>query len=233
MRKALAALLGAAASYAGAQDPPPEIDPVRVEGTAPWGTIRRVMEPAYPQALKDAKAKVWVDVSGRVAFNGQLVDVIYTPGSEEAKAMVEPLGAVMRHWRFVTPQDRYCRPSDVVVKNRIWFDFDEERPKLSVTHQPGSPHASRSIKALDKPTPKYPRSMQVQGWQAYVFSRLTIDSEGKVIDAIATAYPREEKVDLSDFEKSTIQAARGWTFNPQPGSANRYACYEFVYRLKD
>ena len=44
---ALAFALGGGVASAAAQEEP-EIEPARLEGAAPWGTIRQVMEPPYP-----------------------------------------------------------------------------------------------------------------------------------------------------------------------------------------
>lgn len=224
------AVLALVPAMAQPVDPSPE--PARIEGSAPWGTIKRVVEPEYPQALIDSKAKGYVDISGRVTYYGALVDVIYTPGSEEAGLMVEPLRDVMKYWSFVPPMDHNCVPSGRVVKNRVSFEFDGEKPRLSVSHAVGEPRESPSVKAISRVNPTYPRSMQVNGWQAFVFSRVTIDPEGNVVDVVAEAFPREEGVDLTHFTIVTARALKRWTFNPDPGAkGNRFACYDVVYRL--
>ena len=224
----LVALLPAAAEEASLPDV------MRIEGTPPFGTIIRLAEPEYPQALRTAKAKVFLDVSGRVTYTGALADASYSPGSEEAKLMIAPLRAVMRHWVFLTPTDNNCHPTEQVVKNRVWFDFDGEVPKLSVTHVPLSAHNEPPIiKVVERKQPRYPRSMQQSGWQSYVYTKVRIAPDGSVSDVVATAYPRQPGIDLSDFEKEARLSMAKWTFNAMPEiGRDRNACYTLVFTLR-
>jgi len=225
---ATALLVPPAAAQEGASEP------MRVDGILPFGTIRRVMEPAYPTELKAAKAKVYLDVSGRVTFSGVLTDAIYAPGSDEAKLMVEPLRAVMQHWEFQTPTDNECQPTGDVVKNRVWFDFDDDRPRMSVTHVPIVAAKDRPIiKPLERKQPVYPRSMQQLQWQSYVFAKISIDPEGAVAKVVATAYPKQPGIDLTDFEREARKSLSQWKFNAAPELGRmRHGCFTLVFRLR-
>ena len=233
-QRLVAAACLAAASLAHASPEQVQPGPLRIEGMAPWGSITRLMEPDYPKEALASRAKYFVDISGRVSHVGTLEDVVYDPGSPEAAIMVGPLREVMKHWQFSTPMDDECQPSAVVVKNRIWFDFEAERPKLSVlvVHDEKGPE-KRTLKATRRVDPMYPYSMRRLGWQANVFVKVVIDAEGNVTTASATAYPKEAGVDLSAFEQSSVQALGKWQFPPVPDEKRvREACYTIFYRLK-
>jgi hypothetical protein len=223
------------ASTVPAQGAEPEIpELMRVEGSAPWGTIVRVAEPEYPPALVAAKAKdVYMDVSGRVTFDGVLVDAMLTPASDDAKQMVEPLRTALRYWRFATPMDSRCQPAGHVVKNRVWFDFDGERPKLSITHTPGAAKPAATVKTVHRVDPTYPREMQRNGWQSWVYTRLKIDSRGNVTEVVAEAYPKQDNIDLRPFTKAAIRALEQWKFEPDEGTPVRQACWQVFFRLRD
>lgn len=205
-----------------------------VEGSAPWGTITRVMEPLYPRELRESKARIFVDISGRVDYKGELLDVTYTPGSDDASLIVKSLRGVMHEWRFVPPKDGNCLPADVVIRNRVWFDFDEERPKLSITHVE-KPPVLESIKPVTRVDPVFPRQMQKEGREAWVFTKADIGADGSVKQVAARAYPVGEGVDLTPFVRESIRALSQWAFEPAAESAsgaNRSLCYEFVFRLR-
>jgi len=236
-----ALVAGVLLALAGEAAPPPkpaapeEPAPMRVEGTQPWGTITQVMEPKYPEALLAAKAKdVYVDISGWVAFYGELRDVVYAPGSEEARQMVEPLRAVMRSWRFVVPTNDRCQPTDAMVKNRIWFDFDGERPKISVTHSTAKDPMWRTLKTTKRVDPVFPRAMQVRGFDGWVFLRAKVDPAGKVVEVVTGIYPDQPGEDRRAFGTSVLRAFSQWEFEPTPGRAeDRFVCYEVNFRLRD
>lgn len=164
MRLLFAALLCLATWPASAQDKEPDIEPMRVEGSARWGTIKELREPEYPHALKDNKARMYLDISGIVSYSGELIQAELTPGSEDAKHMIEPMRFVLRRWwRFVTPTDRRCQPSGVPVKTRVWFDFSTHPPTLSTQTPDPVKQPSYTLTALSRVQPVSPR-MQIPIW---------------------------------------------------------------------
>lgn len=224
-----ASCLFPAVSWADEDDPAP----LRIEGTAPWGTVTRVMEPEYPREAIARKGKAFIDISGRVTYAGTLEDVVYTPGSPEAAILVEPLREAMKVWGFVVPTDNECQPSAVVVRNRVWFDFDGDRPKLSITRAVREKEAG-TLATVKREELLYPDSMLRMGWQANVFTKVSVDPAGNVVKVTATAYPKQRGVNLERFESAAIETMGEWKFAPAPGLArNRHACYEVRYRIKD
>jgi hypothetical protein len=226
-----AALLVLASNCAVAQAPDAGAEPMRVEGTARWGTITDLKEPYYPPSLTDSRAKVYVDISGRVLWSGELAEVEYTPGSEDAKAMIGPMRLVLPHWRFTPPRDHQCQPSGAPVKTRVSFDFATDPPTLS-TQTPDALKYSRTIRAVTRVALEFPLHMRNVGWQSHVYARLTIDPAGNVTDVLAIAYPKRPDADLTPFADATVNALRQWKFNPDAeGKGDRYGCWHIFYRL--
>lgn len=234
MRRAWVAGLGLALAMAGAaaQEPDPAGEPMRMEGAARWGTIKNLRDPEYPWALRDFRGRIYLDLSGIVSYSGELIQVEFTPGSEEAKQMIEPMRATLRrHWRFVTPTNRDCQPSGTPVKTRVWFDFSTDPPTLS-TQTPPETRRSRAIKVVSRVEPTYPNHLADRFWGSVVYSRVTIDPAGNVSDVLSVAYPKNESEDLSPFSDRTTEALRQWKFNPDPESkGDRSACWVVFYVL--
>lgn len=230
-RALAAALLVLASDPAVAQAPDAGTEPMRIEGTARWSTLANFKEPHYPPSLRDSRGKAHVDISGRVLWSGELAEVEYTPGSEDAKAMIGPMRLVLPHWRFVPPLDRQCQPSGAPVKTRVSFDFGTDPPTLS-TQTPDEVKYSRTIKAVTRVEPEFPLHMRNLGWQSHVYAWLTIDPAGNVTHVLATAYPRRPDADLTPFADATVHALRQWKFNPDAeGKGDRYGCWHIFYRL--
>ena len=234
MHRALAAatLLALAAADTGAQDADPATEPMRIEGGARWGTIKDLRDPEYPWALRDFRGKIHLDLSGIVSYSGEMIQVEFTPGSDEARHMIEPMRAALRrYWRFVTPTDRRCQPSGAPVKTRVSFDFSTDPPTLS-TQTPDARTAPNTLKAVSRVDPVWPGGFMIDRfWGAVVFTRVGIDPAGNVADVLAIAYPKQEGVDLSPFADTTIHALRQWKFNPDPeAKGNRWACYDVFYQ---
>lgn len=232
-----AALVAAAAcaAMAGPEVPGP-VEPMRIEGMQPWGTVKRVMEPDYPKALVEAKGKTFLDISGRITPTGVLADAEYTAESDDARLMVAPMKEVMRHWRFEVLFGNDCLPAPAIVQTRVWFDFEGAQPKMSVARlkDPRQNAVAATMKVVDRYEPRYPYLMQRRGWQSDVFTRVEIAPSGDVVDVKATAFPKEERVDLSMFEQEVVERMKRWKFTPAPDlQRNRVGCYTVVFRIRD
>jgi hypothetical protein len=168
-RPLVVVLLCLAASNAAGQVEEPGMEPMRLEGSARWGTISSVQEPHYPPSLRDGKGSVYLDISGRVLWSGELAEVQYVPGSDDAGLMIAPMRVVLDRWRFSPPLDRRCQPSGVPIRTRVSFDFSTDPPTLS-TRTPDEARPSRTVKALTRVEPSFPREMQLLGFQSHVYA---------------------------------------------------------------
>ena len=217
-----------------AQDTGPSGDPVRLEGMEVWGRVTRVMEPDYPKDALARKLSGFVDITGAVSPTGRLRNVEYKASSEEAKIFIEPLAQVIEHWAVAPPLDAQCQPHDLVVKNRVWFDLSEDRPKMSVAllREPGEKPAAPPFKRISGKDPVYPYRMQRMGWQANVFAKVGIAPDGSVVSVDATAYPKQPRVDLTQFEEEVKQAAAKWKYPATGRPGTLFGCYQIFFRLK-
>lgn len=231
LRAFAAGLLALVSNSALPQAPETSSEPMRVEGTARWGTFVTFKEPYFPPALVETRARMHVDISGRILWSGELADVEYTPGSEEAKALIAPLRGVVPYWRLVAPRDRKCQPSDRPMKTRVTVDFGTDPPTVG-TQVPDALF-SWTIRPVTKVDPKYPRDMLNMGLQSHVYARSTLDAAGNVTDVLAIAYPQRPDADLTPFVDATVQALRQWTFPPADAQrkGDRQVCWHFFYQV--
>jgi hypothetical protein len=212
--------------------------PIHLRDPQLWGTPSRVVEPMYPQEAIARRQTAVVEVDGIVLGSGALADVAYRPDPGASPAFVAALQAVVPQWLFFTPVGNDCMPATQRITTRVSFEFVGDAPKIYVTR--AKPERStpppKPFVVGHELTPNFPRSMALRGWEARVYSRVEIDSAGRVVDINAKAYSRHTKqpIELAEFEKPVEFALGSWRYAPAPAGSggSRFACIDVDYKLR-
>jgi TonB family protein len=203
-----------------------------------WGTLSRVVQPAYPQEALARRQAAVVDIEGVVMGSGVLADVTYKSDSPNSAAFIAALQEVVPQWLFFTPIGNDCLPDRQRVTTRVSFELPAGEPKIFTTHlkQERSRPPPAQFVVLHEMQPSYPRSMVQRGWEARVYSRLELDPAGRVVDISTTAFSRftKQPIQLAEFEKPAEFALGSWRYAPAPPGTkgSRFACIDVDYRLK-
>lgn len=226
---ALAAMTALAAPAQQQPAPYASADP------ALWGRATRIVEPAYPPRALAEGLTGYIDVRGRVSPLGILQDIEYSPDNPQSGVFIDPVRRAIRDWNFAPPVGRDCQPSNERVTNRIWFEIEEGKPKVSVSlvraAAPGDPPVLQPLKRED---PIYPSSMRRSNGEAVVYTRVRVDAAGEVIAVEPRAYPLRRGAPTREFEHEVIRALTQWRYPPAPPSdATRVVCYDLVFKLTD
>jgi TonB family protein len=81
-----------------------------------------------------------------------------------------------------------------------------------------------ATRALEKPAPRYPKSMIDEGRSGAVKLRILIDTNGAVVDAkaLSSTHP--------NFEPAAIAAVRKWRYSP-PTLEGKPVCVQFEFEM--
>jgi hypothetical protein len=227
---ATAALLIAA--FAGTTCPRArETEPFHVEDPSRWGKPTRVVLPEYPKEALAKRLTGYVDFEGVVSPLRDIEGVEFVADSPASEPFVAALKEVLPHWGFYPSLGKDCMPDPVRVKTRVWFELDGDKPRISVTRR--RIHEEERVAKVAVPTrrrePEYPVQAQRDGLMAYVYSRLDVGEDGRVLAVASEAYPRGPD-SREAFVRSNERAFLRWEFPPGP---KRTVCMEVFYRLRN
>lgn len=198
------------------------------ESSNPFGTLKRVVEPAYPKALVESGQGGEVEISGTLGWSGVLENPSYKASSDAARAFIEPLREVVPYWTFYQGTDNECQPIEQRVAVRASFEVVDGKPKMSVLHA-SYYQKPRTLAPLKKVYPEYPRRAQQRGHEAVVFTAADIAPDGSIEAVRSSVYPRNESTTI--FRENVREAVLKWIFpSGEPGSKRRM-CLVFTYRL--
>jgi hypothetical protein len=206
-----------------------------VDDPSRWGRPKQIVVPDYPKPLLDRRHTGYVDFEGSVNALHAMEAIDYQPDSPASEPFVTALMEVMPHWAFYPNIDPNCQPAPTRVKNRVWFELEGDKPKISVTRvSPVAPVPRSTMKATFRRDPRYPYSMLARGLQAYVYAAMAVDPSGKVTQVTSTAFPRSD-ADLSGFVDETRRALSLWEFTPADAGDGRprTACVEIFFRIRN
>jgi hypothetical protein len=194
--------------------------------------------PEYPASAVASRQAGKVVIEGRVdPRTGKLVDVVYRPDVPESAVFVKVVEDVVPSWRF-NPPLKGCIPTDEPAAAEVTFRFAGDKPTVALTRgRKGRlvAVASQVYRPLKQEPPKWPVTMQIRGWSAFVYARLDVDNAGKVSQLQTRSYSpdtnREEE--LEPFAKSAAFALSKWEYAPVPADFEgpRSACFHIHFRL--
>lgn len=234
LERPLAALALAFAGHASGQGFPSP-DPVHLDDTRKWGTVLTIAEPEFPREALAKKLTGYVDVEGTVSGFGTLVEPRYLPEREAAGIFVAPLAEVMRLWQFHVPLGPDCLPSNALVSTRVWFEIQDDVPKISVSRrsnfrEDSSPEALAYRGAIKRVQPVFPsRAIRPGSRGANIFAAFKVDATGQVGDVKAVAFPRNSVA--REFEQETERALARWAFPADASAVGRLHCMSVNFRL--
>jgi outer membrane biosynthesis protein TonB len=217
--------------------------PYHVDDPKNWGTLARVITPAYPMELFSLRIGGVVEVEGAVDGYGALTEIQYKANSPDAAGFIASLKDVAPYWLMIPPIGDDCFPSTQRVTTRVIFEAGDV-PKVAFEYVKKLPRSEpRQLRPLTRQNPSYPRGMIEQKIEARVFASLDVDPAGKVDSARAAVYPASKGQPLprhdpdydaaaDAFSKSAVSALSGWRFPAAEGiPADRRVCYEIVFLL--
>jgi hypothetical protein len=193
-----------------------------------WGTPDRILLPDYPPGALKAGQTGYVDFEGAVGPLRELGDAKYAADSLASEVFVEALKDVLPRWSFFPPLDM-CMPAKVRVKNRIWFELDNGKPRIFLSRGSSGVKERADTKPLRRIEPKYPVEALRAGWAAYTYSRLDVGPDGAVTDVTTQAFSNSSDAHRV-FEAANRSAFMRWQF--EAGKVRR-ACMEVFYRLRN
>jgi len=224
-------LLSAATLAAVAAEPP---DVYHVEDPALFGRPKRIVEPVYPKDALAQRVTGYVDLRGHVSPLHEFADPEFTPGAPEAAAFVQPLKDVLKLWEFYPVPRNDCFPSDTMVKLRVVFDIQDDKPRFSVLVEPAA-SPGRKIEVLYRRNPTYPRGPMRSGRQAYVYSRSIVAPDGTVSRVETEVYPPQDPIDSQAFAHAVEGSLGKWRYvsSPPAETRERIVCEDVIFLLRD
>lgn len=230
-REAAAVALSALPLLAGAQAPEPSRTFLYVEDPEKWGRPSRVVVPEYPRSALERGHTGHVDIEGTIDPLRDLRNPVFKPDSDASSIFVAAVKEVLPSWEFHPARDRDCIPSPARVTTRVWFEIADGKPKISVALRSAPPVPFR-INAVHRELPVYPRSMQRDGRQAYVYVRMEVDAAGDVGNVEAKAFSDSQRGHAA-FERESARVMRRWKYEPLPEGETRVrvVCNEVLFRF--
>ena len=104
-----------------------------------YGRASRVVEPAYPKdALQSGQGAV-ITLTGAVNPAGVMESPRLAAASGDSDAFVAALREALPYWRFYTPTDDDCMPSETPVSVQVEFAAREGMPHVYLTYAAEDP----------------------------------------------------------------------------------------------
>jgi len=204
-----------------------------------YGRASRVVEPVYPKDALQANEGAVITVTGPVSPAGVMESPQLVATSANAGAFVDALREALPAWRFYTPTDGDCMPSERPISVGVEFAAREGKPHIYLTYAaqaPTPPQWLGHLPARQLPRIRYPGSMIHDGIEAIVYVRTELDSDGSVTDIVTRTYSKTgggRWSNLEPFAREVKNAMRHWSYPPDASKPRRRVCDTVDFNLVD
>ena len=203
-----------------------------------YGRASQVVEPAYPKDALRTNQGATITVTGAVSPTGVMASpqLVATPGN--ADAFVAALREVLPYWRFYTPTDADCMPSEKPVSVQVEFAAREGKPHVYLTYaaeEPMPPQWLGHLPARQVPRIRYPRSVIHDGSEAIVFVRTEIDADGRATGVFTQTFRKPgtgSSSSLEPFARAVKNAMSLWRYPANAAKPLRKVCDTVDFNLR-